>query len=234
MRGEIEEALRDAGRALELAEAAGATWSIAQASMTLGNAMDLAGDAERGGELVERAAELWTQVGDLKNAMVAGSNLGANRLGSREPTEAVAVIREALDLALQLGDTWSVSVGFCNLAIALAVLGDSEGARAALREALNAARASGARVALAEAVITLALIAVVEGNTERAVVLWAAGISAVSAVGYALGPELARYVDDLLEPLSQTPNFERLWGEGAGMPLDDALTLGLDGDTAER
>ena len=227
MTGDIDGAIHQATRSLEIAEASGATGSIASASGVLGNALDLAGYPERAISLAERSAERFTQIGDLNNAMIQRSNLGAILLGNREPNEAVPVIEQALELAERLGHQRYVAVGHGNRATALAALGEPGQARAAAYESVRAARKAGARDGEIEAIATLALIAAVERDDERAVRLWAAWASANAAIDYSPGNEITRYIDQLLEPLRQLPDFELHWQAGEKLSIEEALELGL-------
>lgn len=99
LRGEAQQSLVYARRALEASEAAGARRQQAHAVASIGRALDMLDQRDDAWAELERAYAMAAELGMLDLQRAVANNLANNRLHHGGPARAIAVIQEARDLS---------------------------------------------------------------------------------------------------------------------------------------
>jgi predicted ATPase/class 3 adenylate cyclase/Tfp pilus assembly protein PilF len=160
-------------------------------------------------------------LGHLANIAAAEGDYDAARLG----------FEESLAISRELGDKRRAAFSLVGRAKVATAQEDSDSARAAFREALDLASGHGNYQALIEIIEGTADIDLRAGELDAGTRLYGAADGLRSARGTPRAPRDKSRVDAQIgrgRAALGDDAFTRLWGEGAEMALDEAVTATLD------
>ena len=229
-RGEYGPARQHADACLSLFEALEDRIGQANALRELGMLCYFEGDNAQARDLLERA---WVLANDVQNqrAMTdAAFSLAMTYHVSGELEAARLFYQQAYDLNQQLGFRAGLGSVLNHLGSVATLQGDYRAARTYLRQSIAASREAGDRRRQAFTLSVVAGLAAALDAPERALMLDAAGIAALEALGARLGPPMRALYDGVLQPawaaLDQ-PRAAAARAAGRAMPLDQAVDEAL-------
>jgi predicted ATPase/class 3 adenylate cyclase len=184
-----------------------------------------------GVDYIERARDLFHELGDQRGEANAMWALGNYRYFRRFPGNGVAEFRQALEMFRSTGDATMEAWGRHMLGTALLRGGEVAEARANIVEAARHFQAAGDAAGLALSLDDLSAVAVAEGDLPRAARLRGAARSLTAETG----AELAGFVEDTFETgarpgvrsVMSEEDVARYGAEGAAMTLDEAVAYAL-------
>jgi predicted ATPase/class 3 adenylate cyclase len=229
-------ALQSAGRlgtytgrlthAVELLEESADVWErlgerteLAKTHAVLGDAL-LKSDDERAERVLQRALELFTESGDVVGRRNALHLLGEEAWHRGDLDRATDFLERSLELAREVGDRTYTGATLHHLADVALTEGDLDRAEALYGESLALVWEAEARRLAAYCLAGLAATAARTGRHERAAVLWRAVEEAEKSLGLQLPTAERSLYTAGLEGIPIDP--------GPGLPLDEAVLLGLD------
>ena len=160
-------------------------------------------------------------LGDTYGIAYALVNLGEVAYHQGDRARSLARYDEGLTLLRTLGDKRGMATALSGLGDISFGARDTERAAALYREALQLGRAMGAADLLAEGLDRLCRVAAASGQWPRAARLGGAAEAGRAQCGMPVSPELQAIRSAL------DADGAALWGEGRGMPPDDAVALAL-------
>lgn len=140
-----------------------------------------------------------------------------------EPLSAVEDAAGPAEQLTAIGDRHTHAALRINLAIAYAATGRRDEARASVERALELTPHRATHL-FVEATTALAMALPAEDGREAALLL---GAVAPARTRWPVPPEVAHYLDPVLERLRQRDDFEQLWLAGSGLSLDEAMERAL-------
>lgn len=164
----------------------------------------------------------------MRNTLVMDLNLICVDLAIERLDQVTHAARHAVQRAEQLDDLLMKATSLMVLAIALVATAHHEEARASVEEAL--ALLAEIRVRderLTDIALFVLAMGVAGDDPDAAVMLWSTGERSLTLLSRVMPPELAPYVNSLLEPLRSHPGFEPSWQEGQRLLAEEALARGL-------
>lgn len=224
------------GKALELLEEPLAIIRSVQDNVLLGWALNVAamvtydrGDYERAAGHCEECISLWEEGGNRSLLAWALTTLGAIVNDQNEPERARGLLDRGLAIWREIGTLWGIAMALHRLGNVALAETSFERARALYRESLMLRRDIGDRRGIAEVFESMARLYAAEGAVDSAVRLLASARILRDELGVPLPQSQLENQLTLHETLrAETPRFERLWKEGAAMPLDQGLALCLE------
>ena len=199
-----------------------------------GRAKLVIGDPTGGRAEIEQALKLQAAAGDEDGFAATLWLAGAAALFDDDWGTAAELLERCAELSLTRGLPAVVARALMLLGIARLELGDLAGARAALAKGAPAIVDIGDRFAIPVALSVLAGLAAMT-DRPRAALKLAGAAAAYEEVNQSSRPQKVRaQLDAWLRPVHAKVGTaaQRLWDEGARLPLAQALELGLD-DTRE-
>jgi predicted ATPase/class 3 adenylate cyclase/Tfp pilus assembly protein PilF len=167
----------------------------AKALVAAGRATAWHGDMGAAIALLEEAAELSKQGGDLEGVGRCLGFIGHALLFTGNPERAAAVLDEAVDLARNTRDRHSVARAIYNSAFVAIEQGDFDRACELFEEAAQIGRSEGAKLQEANCLAHLGYTCALAGDYERAAALLDEGVALFTALGETTWTQVAfRYL----------------------------------------
>jgi predicted ATPase/class 3 adenylate cyclase len=197
-----------------------------------GVGVDEADRRARSSAILEEALALYRSIGDERGEANVLWGIGNARYFGQEDDAGAGVFREALEKFRKVGDRTMEAWSLHMLGGALIRLGQTDEAQPLLHEALRHFHDASDTTGLPLVLDDLASLAVADGELERAARLW----GAARQLQRTTGADLAGVVDEsmfssaraTIHRLLPPETLERLVGEGAAMPLDQAIDYALE------
>jgi predicted ATPase/DNA-binding CsgD family transcriptional regulator len=221
----------------ESIERARATHDVVREATALyyrGRAKQSIGDPAGGGADIERALELQTHAGDDADLTAALWWAGASAMFEDDLGLAIERFERCTELSEALGLPAIQARALQLLGVSRLELGDLHGAKSALRKGVPAIADIGDRFAIPVGLSALAGLAA-KGGRPRAALRLAGAAAAYEEVNQTYRPQKIRaFLDAWLAPVRTTVGTAaaKLFDEGRGLALGQAIALGLD-DTPE-
>jgi non-specific serine/threonine protein kinase len=180
--------------------------------------------------LLEEALTLHRDGEDPFGVPLALIQLATLHAALGDTAQAAAYAEECLALSRQAEEAWCAAMARWTLALAAWGEGRTAAVRSHAREVLRLKEPFGDRLGMAMCLEVLAWSADADGRHEEAARLLGAVAAALDSVGGALFRTLQAGHDECVastrEALGEAP-FDRLVGEGTGLPFEDAVALAL-------
>ena len=219
-------ALHTEGAAISRALGDNATLALCLADR--GAALALMGDFGPAAVDLQESVALARTAGAQVPLIVALVNRGILYMLRGTPVEAIPALGEALTLAQLLNSARGRALSEVVLGLSWLYLGDAEQAEAHLTEALPILRRIDDRIFIMHTLVGYGSIAALRTQTERAARL----LGAAEGLRILLSADIPRVFLAGLEPIIASiraqlgeESFARVWGEGQGMHLEQALDL---------
>ncbi len=223
--GEVEQALRLAEQAAELARSVGEPSLMTWVLLGLASATDAVGDFERSERLYGEMLDMARKGGDETMAARALCNIGNTMRIRGDDVRARVVLEEALSLARPRHDKWLTSLVTGSLGLALAPEHPAQ-ALMLLEESLALSYEIGHRWLTASGLEDLAGVLASSDRAEVAAKLLGASESLRDAFGFARSVSLQTAVGAARERLGPAA-FETAYTKGRAMTADEAVALAL-------
>lgn len=139
-KGEFDEAVDNAQKALEIFESIGYVRDRASVMNTIGSLMIVKGKYEVAERVFKEIIEIYTQLGDRKSQAIAHHNLGVTYKEAQRLDEALGRFHEALNMLREIGEMHGVSVALNNIGGVLLLQGKPEKALNYLWGSIEAAK----------------------------------------------------------------------------------------------
>ena len=219
-------ALHTEGAAISRALGDNATLALCLADR--GAALALMGDFGPAAVDLQESVALARTAGAQVPLIVALVNRGILYMLRGTPVEAIPTLGEALTLAQLLNSARGRALSEVVLGMSWLYLGDADQAEAHLTEALPILRRIDDRIFIMHTLVGYGSIAALRTQTERAARL----LGAAEGLRILLSADIPRVFLAGLEPIIASiraqlgeESFARVWGEGQGMHLEQALDL---------
>jgi predicted ATPase/DNA-binding CsgD family transcriptional regulator/DNA-binding XRE family transcriptional regulator/TolA-binding protein len=177
------EAVRLAGRALDIFESLGPSEDLAQAATALGSAQRYLGERAEARRSFQTALDLRAEAGDRAKLARALNNLALIELDDGNLDRARELLEQNLIIKRQLGEPGSIAIGLANLAEVLTRSDRWQAARASLAEAAELAVGQPQIVGIV--LCNQGNLAARQRNWEQAAELYQAAVTACQASGNA-------------------------------------------------
>ncbi len=224
-----EDARRFSEEALTLARARGEPYELAETLSQAGLTISLTSDDPRGVALADESVDVARSLGNHTVLSTALEATGMTRYRT-DPARAIVLIQEGFDLRSARDNPGASQAHFMK-AIAHLALRDDQRAAAALLDALPRLRELGQDYYEAMALAGAAVLLRRRGRPDIAVSILALNARLRDEgriLGAARDLESQDQLKERLEREIEPELFARLWADGRGMSLDDAITLALD------
>jgi predicted ATPase/DNA-binding SARP family transcriptional activator len=217
--------------ALQLARAVGDRSRVARLQSNLGTLAMYAGDHEQAVSRYEEGAVISREIGDPLGLSLVIQNLAIAYDGVGRRQRAIALLEESVELARRSGDPAHTASALRTLArVLLAGEADRERAMELIRDSLTRSLSLGDRPGMIECLETVAGEAARSGDARTGALLVGAAEAGRAAAGSIRQPDETAWVEATTASLRSalgSEDFEAARGEGAGLPLEDAVERAL-------
>ncbi len=208
------------------------------AAGVLGNLAMLAhecGDLDAARTLSQESLALSRELGDQGRIADALNTLGDVACDLGDLTTAWSLSQESLAIGRELGDRDCIAMSSKNLGTVAFMRGQFGEARSLYRDAMAIRLELGDRLGIARALEGAAAIATAEGNSTAAARTWGAAERLREEIGSPMLPnERSRnhkYATMARQTIADQGAFDRAWGQGRNMPLNEAVELAFGATT---
>jgi tetratricopeptide (TPR) repeat protein len=214
-------------RALDLSRESGDPRAVAESSYNLSFVFVFRGDKDRGKVLLQEAAAIFGDAGDRGGRAKALWALADTVEGDEEAVMAMNL--EALEIFRELGDRFHEGWALWGVGTSATRLGRFDESRARLAAGLEIFREAGDISSMVLLLGSFADLAAGEGDIERALMLAGAAAASREATDAGLGEWVGAIEERqrLVERRATDADAARLWAEGQGMTLEQAVGYAL-------
>lgn len=214
-------------RALDLSRESGDPRAVAESSYNLSFVFVFRGDKDRGKVLLQEAAAIFGDAGDRGGRAKALWALADTVEGDEEAVMAMNL--EALEIFRELGDRFHEGWALWGVGTSATRLGRFDESWARLAAGLEIFREAGDISSMVLLLGSFADLAAVEGDIERALMLAGAAAASREATDAGLGEWVGAIEERqrLVERRATDADAARLWAEGQGMTLEQAVGYAL-------
>jgi non-specific serine/threonine protein kinase len=230
--GAYDRAVTMVEEALTICQAVGLRMTITWSMVNLGWALLGRGEEERATAYLEESLARSREEGHFWGVPYALTCLGWAAYRRGEHDRSAATLEQALARYRHIGYRWGVAWVLAALGCVVQARGEYTQARIYLKEGLQLSHEIGARGVLAEALEGTAWLPAAEGQTTRAAQLGGAAEAQRLAQRMALHPVLQSGHEQAVQAMRAALGeeaFAAAWAAGRVLPLDEAVTLALEG-----
>lgn len=199
----------------------------------LGNVAKVRGNYDHARFALHEAIQIFREIGDARGAAWSLNQQGDVAHERGDIGEARQLYQEALIAFREIGDPWGTARSLADLGSILCELGDYLSAHQIYRESLEIFSRLEHKRGVARVLEGLACAALAKGNTRRALTLAASARHLRELISARLPTAEQLSLDERLRSawkmLGET-EAERVWAEGAAMPLASAIRYSLEND----
>jgi len=212
-------------------EALGDRRAVARALSNLANLAKLRGDRPKARSLYEQSLAIFRALGDEVGVAWSLNHQGQVAREQDDRSAARALCEQALAIFRGLNDRWGIASSLADLGHLSRDEGHTQDAQAWYRESIEIFRELGYRRGIARLLEDFACAAVTDGHPERGLRLAGAAAALREALGARLPPDEQPKLERVLAQARAAvapAAAQRVWTEGATMPLERAIDYGLN------